>query len=187
MKKGIIGILMVVFMLALTGCGSKNNASGGDTQDKNVKEVSLEEIQTSVKEAYGEDYIPSVDYDKSTIEEQFGVKEAWYDDIIAQGPMISTHVDTFIAVKAKPENKEDVKTALGAYRDSLIKDTMQYPINQIKIQASRVESYGNYVFFLMLGVIPTDAEEQKEDIVLKAFEEQNQKSVDAIESTILSK
>ena len=56
-----------------------------------------------------------------------------------------------------------IETALNNYRQSLIDNLMQYPMNQIKIQASVVESMGDYVFFIMLGEIPTSIEEQGEE------------------------
>lgn len=50
--------------------------------------------------------------------------------------MISTFVETFIGVQAKDGKGDDVEAALNAYRDRLVGDTMQYPMNIAKIQAS---------------------------------------------------
>ena len=61
---------------------------------------------------------------------------------------------------------------------------MQYPMNQIKVQASRVEQVGNYVFFILLGDIPMEVEEKGEDAILAAAKEQAQIAVDAINKVL---
>lgn len=55
------------------------------------------------------------------------------------------------------------------YREELIQDTCQYPMNQLKIQASKVYVKGNYVCFIMLGTISNKQEEQSEDKVIAAY------------------
>lgn len=187
MKRKIFSLLLVAIMVVSTACSGKNSGGGTDGSKDNVKNVPLADIQTAVKNAYGDDYIPGMPYDDTAMEELFGVKKDWYEEYIAEGPMISAHVDTFIAVKAKEGSAEDVKKALNDYRDKLINDTMQYPSNMVKIQASQVVSYGNYVFFVMLGMIPMEVEDQGEEEMLKAYQEQNQKAVAAIESVLLNK
>ena len=50
-------------------------------------------------------------------------------------------------------------THLDVYKRQ-IQDTCQYPMNQLKIQASKVYVKGNYVCFIMLGTISNKQEEQ---------------------------
>ena len=180
MKKLFSLVMVGVMAFSLVACSTKKDDQGA----ANIKDVPVSEIQTAVKEAYGEAYIPSMDYDAQTLESIFGVKEDWYEEFIAQGPMMSAHVDTFVAIKAKEANVQDVVDALNSYREYLVNDSMQYPMNQIKIQASRVEQVGNYVFFILLGEIPTDAEDQGEDKMLEAAKEQAQIAVDAINKVL---
>lgn len=165
--KLITAFLLLVLTIGVTGC-SKG------------KDVSINDIYEGVKAAYKDSYYPNMTYDEAAVKDLFGISEDMYDEIIAEGPMISASVDTFIAVKASKGKADSVEEALNSYRDYLINDTMQYPSNQVKIQASSVVRYDDYVFFVMLGEIPAYAEEQGEEAILKAAQEQNQIGLDAI-------
>lgn len=184
MKKTILSVIMIAVIFSMSACSGNKAGNGADT-GAITNDVSIEELHNAVKSAYGEDYIPSMPYDDASLMDVFGVEKAWYEEYIAEGPMISAHVDTFVAVKAKNGSIEDVKKALNEYRDKLLADTMQYPSNLAKIQASRVVSYGNYTFFIMLGIIPMETEEEGEEAMLTAYEEQNGKAVTAIEGLLL--
>ena len=105
----------------------------------------------------------------------------WYSAAIAEVPMISANADTLVIVKAKnAASKKKIRSALKKYREELIQDTCQYPMNQLKIQASKVYVKGNYVCFIMLGTISNKQEEQSEDKVIAAYKKQNEKAVKAI-------
>ena len=83
--------------------------------------------------------------------------------------------------KKQKKKAEEAKKALDAYRETLVNDTMQYPMNISKIQSSQVYVVGDYVFFIMLGQIPDEMLEQgDESEMLKASQEQNQIAIDAI-------
>ena len=130
-----------------------------------VSNATLDAIHNAAKEQLGENYIPSMPYDALTLSELFGVDPQWYDAAIAEGPMMSVHVDKFIAIHATEGNVENVANALNAYRDSQVADTMQYPANVSKIQGSVVETVGDYVFFVMLGSLdPTTYEDENKMI-----------------------
>ena len=137
MKRIISLVLASIMLFSFTACTSKK--SNKDT----VKNVPVSDILSAVKEAYGEDYYPEMDYDAQALESIFGVKEEWIEEFVAQGPMMSTKVDTFLAIKAKDANAKEVEDALVAYRDYLINDTLQYPTNKVKILASKVERRDN--------------------------------------------
>ena len=63
----------------------------------------------------------------------------------------------------------------------MVKDTNQYPMNLMKIQASKVYVKDNYVFFIMLGSIDTKLEETGTDEqILEAYKKENQKAISAI-------
>lgn len=180
MKKIMSLVMIGIMAFSLSACSSKKEEQKEDA----VKDVPVSEIQTAVQEAYKDAYLPSMDYDAETLESIFGVKEDWCEEYIAQGPMMSGHVDTFIAIKAKEANVQEVVDALNSYRDYLVNDSMQYPTNQIKVQASRVEQIGNYVFFILLGEIPMEVEEQGDDAILAKAKEQVQIAVDAINGVL---
>lgn len=179
MKKIVSLVMVGIMAIGMTACSAKKTDS-----DSAVKDVPVSEIHTAVKDAYGDTYYPNMDYDAQALESIFGVKADWYDEFVAQGPMISASVDTFVAVKAKTDNVKDVETALNSYRDYLVNDSMQYPTNKIKIQASEVLTVGNYVFFILLGDIPMDVEEQGDDAILSTAKEQAQIAVDAINGVL---
>lgn len=156
--------------------GSEIN-QGAESTDE-----TLNQLHSAVKKAYGEQYIPSMAYDETMLEEMFGVKKDWYDAYIAEGPMISVHVETFIGIKAKEGKTGDVAAALESYRKSQLESGVQYPMNLPKVEASQVVTHGDYVFFVMLGGADLDAEEQGEDAALQSARDQNQIGIDVINS-----
>lgn len=169
------------------GTGDEGNTGDtGEAGDENLPAVSeeLDKIHTAVMEAFGEDYIPNMPYDKTAISELFGVSEDWYDYAVAEGPMISMHVDTFVAIHATEGNLENVQNALNNYREVLVNDTMQYPMNMLKIQGSKVVTSGDYVFFIMLGYLEDDTAYDTDEAAIEAYAGLNQKAVDAINSIL---
>jgi len=182
---------MTVFTM-MTGCQAKPAGDNGQTTQATVeqtteeqtttaaKEISLDEIHAAVKEAYGENYIPSAAFDEQGMKELFGINSDLYDSFIAEGPMISVHVDTFVAVKAKEGKGEEVAQHLNDYRDSQLNGAMQYPMNLPKIEASQVVRHGDYVFFVMLGTPSEEAEAQGEEAALESAKENTQIAIDII-------
>ena len=110
-----------------------------------------------------------------------GLSPDLYESYVAEMPMISTFVETFIGVKAKEGKGEEAEKALNAYRDQLVNDTRQYPMNVAKIQASQVIRHGDYVFFVMLGAPSDEAMEEGDEEALKSAAENNQIAVDIID------
>lgn len=131
-------------------------------------------IKTAVTESLGEGYWPTMALDSEMLESAFGITADMYDDYLAEMPMISAHVDTLVVVKAKEGQADAVEEALTAYRDTLVNDTLQYPMNVGKIQASRVERLGNYVCFVQLGGDTMEAAEKGEEAVITQCQETNE-------------
>lgn len=180
-----------VLMVSFVSCGKQDTGNGqvestatSEVGKEELVDISLDEIHAAVKEAYGEDYLPNQLYDAQTMEDIYGIKEEWVEEEIAEVPMISANVDTFLAVKAKSEYVDQVKEAIESYREILISDTMQYPVNIPKIQASQIEVYGDYLFFIMLGVVPMEVEEQGEEAILEKAKENNQVAVNTIKEKL---
>ena len=144
MKKGIGLFLAVIMMVTLlAGCAPK--------QDQ-TQEVDLKEIHNAVKESLGEEgYIPNKELTLEELENMTGIKESDIESYIAETPMISVNVDTFIAIKAKEGKADAIESSLVEYRTNLVENSMQYPMNLPKVNASKVVRHGDYVFFLMLG------------------------------------
>ena len=192
MKKRVLALMLAV-SLALVACGGKENeketTNGADSgSSAQIQDASMTVIHDAVKAAYGENYLPSMPYDDTSLQDVFGVDPEWCEEYIAEGPMISAHVDTFVGIKAKSEeDKNKVLGALEEYRNYLINDSFQYPANVMKVQASEVISFEDYVFFLMLGTVPMEVEEQGDDAILAEAEAQNQIAVEAIRGVLYTK
>lgn len=190
MKKILLSIILIgALSLTLVACNNKNNGDtnmeNSDSQSQEVNNnVSLVDIHEAVKEAYGDAYYPNMQYDETQIEELFGLSSYIYDEVIAEGPMISANVDTFIAVKAKDHKADEVESKLNEYRDNLVNDTMQYPTNKVKIQASQVVKRGDYVFFILLGEIPMEVQEQGDEAIFEEAQKQTNIAIEAIDKSL---
>lgn len=185
-KKAVMCSAAIMMSAMLASCGSQNEVQGQTTvqetqqttAQETKKEVSLSEIHETVKELYGENYIPSVEYDAQYLADVYGITEDMYEEVIAEGPLMSVHVDAFVAFKAKEGQADAIEEKLNAYKDYMLNDALQYPMNLPKIEASQVVREDNYVFFVLLGQADDTVEE--EDELLKQFQESNQLAVDAI-------
>ena len=184
MRKKLLA-LMLAFACTFTVCAStgfwQEPTAVEAATKKKVKAPSINKVYQAVKNAYGDNYTPNTRIPNEELKQRYGISSKWYSSAIAEVPMISTNADTLIIVKAKnASSKKKIKTALKKYQEGLIQDTHQYPMNQLKIQASRVYVKGSYVCFLMLGSISNKQEEQSEDKVIAAYKKQNEKAVKAI-------
>ena len=181
MKRWIGMAAALVLSLGMTGCGAGKEQKPAAEQTEAVT-ADLEEIRQAVQDAYGESYIPSAPYDAETFAALFGITEDMYETYVAEGPMISVHVDTFAAVEAKEGQADAVEQAFADYREAQLTQAAQYPMNLPKIEASQVVRHGNYVFVVMLGTPSAEAEMEGEEAALESAREQNQIAVDVIDS-----
>ena len=94
--------------------------------------------------------------------------------------MQSQEFDIHNASASPLQRDADVEKALTDYREYLLNDTMQYPMNISKIQSSRIETFGNYVCFVQLGA---ETPEDEEEAILHCQEE-NEKAIDAIRNAL---
>lgn len=150
-----------------------------DTELDSETDPTLQEVYDAVKSAYGENYIPSMMLEKQQLTEVYGINMDNVESFIAEGPMMSAHVDTFFAVKAVEGKGEDVEKDLIAYQTAQQTEALQYPMNMAKVNASQVVRHGDYVFFIMLGAFD-EREGITEDQQLEFAKEQTKIGVDAI-------
>lgn len=160
---------------------SASSEASSDIINEENGDIAISDIHEAVKAAYGENYVPSMAIDEQQLTEVYGINTENIEDFIMEAPMISAHIDTFAVIKAKEGKGEEVENEMNAYRDKLINDTLQYPSNIAKLNASRVIRHGDYVFFVMLGAFNNN-QDATEDEQAKFAEEQVQIGVDAIES-----
>ena len=184
MKKRLAVIFMATALSAasITGCAGKNDAPAKtESQTETAADVSLDELLDKIKEAYGDRYAPNSEMDPQLLEDLAGLTPDLYEDYVAEMPLISTFVETFIGVKAADGKGDEVEKVLSAYRDRLVSDTMQYPMNLSKIQASQVVRHGDYVFFVMLGAADDAELEKGDEAALNSAKENNQIAIDVID------
>lgn len=206
--KRFIGVLLATVMaFSLVACGKDTNEGNADssvteqdtatgdettqdetTQDESQTEygvgVSLADVKAALVETLGENYWPNTEIPAEFLNDIYGISADMYDEYYAEMPMISTNVDTVIIVKAKEDQVTAVEDALNAYREVMVNDTMQYPMNVGKIQASRIETFGQYVCFVQLGADTMEASEIGDDAVIEQCQEANELALDVIQNTL---
>lgn len=204
-KKLACMLLMGTLALSMAACGNGQDENTGAATETGVEstEGTVESTGTSVEsteaenagtplqnakkavtDALGDDYWPDSEIPEEMLNETYGVSADLYDAYLGECPMISVNVDTLLIIHAKDGKVEDVENALNAYRNSLVNDTMQYPMNLGKIQASRVERIGDYVCFVQLGADTSSVEEQGDEAVITYCQEQNELALEAIRQTL---
>lgn len=202
MKK-ISAIIIATALLAstLTACSSGNgddnsttttpasvsdstentSGNGEDTNAPAASDVDVTKILDTIKEAYGDDYLPNMPVEQEYLVSVMGLEEGSFTDFAGELPMISAHADMAVIVKAADGKAADVKAKLEAYRTMLIEDSFQYPMNLAKINASKVLENGDYLGFIILGAFG-DEEEEDESKKAAFAEEQVKIGVDAFNS-----
>ena len=206
-KKLACMLLMSALALSMTACGGRDNggaaAGNGETttesttagqetgavesttaQDPKDAAKALKNAKKAVADALGDNYWPDSEIPEEMLNDTYGVSADLYDAYLGEAPMISVNVDTLLIIHAKDGKVEDVENALNAYRDNLVNNTMQYPMNLGKIQASRIERVGDYVCFVQLGADTSSVEDQGDEAVITYCQEQNELALEAIRQTL---
>lgn len=148
---------------------------------------SASKLASAVKKAYGDSYLPNYKLDKDEIKSKYSVDSSLYASAYAEVPMISAQVDQLVIFKAKnASSKKKILTAVKKYQKDLKADTMQYPMNVLKIQGSKVYANGNYVCFFMLGgsVSKSIEESGSEAEIIKAHQQLNKKAVNTVKNKL---
>lgn len=152
------------------------------SKKKKSSKTILKSTLKAVKKEFGDQYLPNMPIDATWLSETCGIKSSWYDTMLGELPMISTHVDTYISIHATKGNIKKVKAALNEYKRYLAEDSLQYPMNQTKVESCKVYTKGNYAYFIMLGTVDNMDLSEKEQ--KKAYEANNQKVVDIINKNL---
>lgn len=207
-KKLAYMLLMSALALSMTACGGKDNSGAASGTQQSTTESTatgqetgaaestaaaldpedaakaLQSAKKAVAKALGDNYWPDSEIPEEMLNETYGVSADLYDAYLGEAPMISVNVDTLLIIHAKDGKVEEVENALNAYRDHLVNDTMQYPMNLGKIQASRIERVGDYVCFVQLGADTSSVEDQGDEAVITYCQEQNELALEAIRQTL---
>ncbi len=171
------------------GDDGQSGAGDGSLEDGQVPETpegwseEMQGMRDAVVEALGqENYWPDMPVDAQMLEMFYGITSDMYEDYMAETPMISANVDALVIIRAADDKADGVEEALKAYREANVNDTMQYPQNVGKIQASQVERIGSYVVFVQLGGFAIEAESEEE--VIAQCQEANSLALDTIREKI---
>jgi hypothetical protein len=186
MKKQITAALLAMALAAGSIAAAPGTGFTAATAEAAAKKKvpSVKKLHNAIAAAYGENYAATMSLTTDELNERFGLSSNWYTAAAADIPMMSAHVDTLVIVKSKnSKTKKKIKAKLQEYRQAQIDDALQYPANLLKVQASRIYTKGDYVFFFMLGFIDSDLEENgTEEEQIAAFREQDQIAVDAVKA-----
>lgn len=189
MKKISIIILTMALTLAfITGCSKEDTKgpsndipSSPETENDdstNNTEITVDDILNAIKAAYGENYLPNMEIDPESLEMEFGLTSDMYEAVKAELPMISTHADRVVIIKAAEGRVDDVEDALITAKENKVNDTFQYPMNLPKINATKIVRNGDFVCFLMVGAINENMDATEEEA--KQFaEDEVEKGVNA--------
>lgn len=185
--------LVTALSLSLMACGEKETVEDNAVEESTTEDVvteygvgvTLDEVKAAVVNTLGDQYWPDTEINAEMLGGIYGITEDMYEEYLGESPMISTNVDTLLVIKAKEDKVEKVEETLNAYRDRLVNDTMQYPMNIGKIQASRIQTFGQYVCFVQLGADPYEENENiTDEDVIKKCQEANELALAAIEDTL---
>lgn len=172
--------LVSVMLIGLVGCGNKDDEVNPPVEQSPVEtvtptpdvqepvetpevqepvetpeipEVTMAMIVDTMRNTYGDYYLPSMELDSETFNMLLGIDSAsvseYYSEFYAAMPMMGTHVDKLFVVKTTDTAK--MEDTFKAYMDAQIADTMQYPMNVSKLENYSLNVYGDYVVLAILG------------------------------------
>lgn len=153
-----------------------------EAEEPVVEDTKIDKVHSDIKDALGENYTPNMAMAPEQLEGILGLSLDELGGYIAESPMISMQVDTFIAISANKDNVKAVEAALKEYRRYLLEETMQYPMNMAKIQASKVVTIKNDVYLIMLGAYD-DRDERTEEEALEFAKSEVKKIEDIINNS----
>lgn len=194
-KKGISVLLLTAAITAgaisiCTAIPDKAPLPGTESVAVTVQAASApsaSKLAKAVKKAYGDDYLPNFKLGKAEIKDKYGVASSLYSSAYAEVPMISAQVDELVIFKAKNSAaKKKIVSAVKEYQKNLKENSVQYPMNVLKVQASKVYTNGKYVCFFMLGgYVDTDMEDNGSDEeIIKEYQKLNNIAVKAVKNSL---
>ncbi len=180
MKK-LIGIVIVsIMVISLVGCTNDEDAAVENIN----KGIALHIVVDAIKENYGTMYAPSVVMDEATIQDDIGLATDLYEEVFVETCAVSTEKDMLIGVKVAEGRQEEVVEILTTYRESLVNDAMQYPMQQFKLQASQIIEKEGFVFFVTLGDIPEMIQEKGDEAIFNQAVTMNKIAIEAVNGVL---
>ena len=146
-----------------------------------VEQVSIaDDIKAVLMDTYPNGYLMPMEIDADILDAVYGITSDMYTDFVGFTSMISAHVDTAVMVKANDPGVALAK--FNEYKDMLMSDSFQYPVNLPKIASAQVHDFGNgwVGFFIMGGYADDDMEFASDDEAVTYYAELTQLGVDRI-------
>ncbi len=173
MKKILSRVLMLALVsslvLGLAACGDKKEdekpvvetpvvdvETEKEPEVEEEKEpvvVAMADIVNTMKNTYGEAYLPAMELDAETFNMTLGIEndkasEVYSEFYGAAAPM-STHVDKLFIMKT--DDVEGAKKIFTDYMAVQIEDAHQYPMNLTKVENYALYDFEDYVILAILG------------------------------------
>ena len=185
MKKLAFLLLAIAILAVNAGCGDAGDPAppaSSSSSEAAKPAPQLEDIFAKIHEAYGEDYLATSPMPVEYIENAYGLSADLYDEARGEMAAIIVHPDEIIIVKAKPGKADEVEKALTATMERKKADTLQYPMNIPKTEASQVFRNDDYVAYVLLGAPMKETGLVGENDAKNHFEAEVKKGIDAINS-----
>lgn len=159
-----------------TGAGN-DGLSGAENEGWSEEMAALRE---AVAAKLGDQYWPDMPIPAEMLEMTYGLTPDMYEDYMGETPMISAQVDTLLIVKPAEGQADAVEEALQNYRTDLVENSLQYPMNLGKVQASAVDRAGDYVCFVLMGGAMEGVDEDDEEAQIAYCQQINQSVLELI-------
>lgn len=178
----------------MTGSGIQNgNADAGINIEQNREgysgevfyekyangNLTLKDLSEAVSRAIKEEYWPNEVMEEAEIQKKLGITKDQYDDCYFEYTHLKDNLDQFIIIEYEDNELENVQIALEKYRDNLIVEHQNQPINYAKANASRIEVIDEYICLVLLGGDLEHIENEEERMLI--CQEQNEKAIDMLE------
>ena len=147
-----------------------------------IKDEQLKSVYEAMKKEFGDSYISmSSPIEEQQLSEMYYINPEDVEEFYGEMSMANVSGDTFIAVKAKPGRAQAVAEALEKRKQDIIDQFATYPVNfmDIKSQAARVITEGDYVFLVLLGEIEV---EDGVEATLEMAEKEIERAAETIKS-----
>lgn len=149
--------------------------NAGAAEGEYTVSAEMQAVKDAIVAELGENYWPDTTITPDFLEGMYGITPDMYEDYLAENLMIATNVDMIMIIKPKADQFDTVKGIVETYQANLKADTMQYPMNIGKIQASAVEVIGDYVCFVQLGADVSTLIESGDEAVIEHCQAENEK------------
>lgn len=145
--------------------------------------LTLKDLSEVVSRAIREEYWPNEIMEEAVIQEKLGITKDQYEDCFFEYTHLKDNLDQFIIIEYEDNELENVQIALEKYRDNLIVEHQDQPINYAKANASRIEVIDEYICLVLLGGDLEHIENEEERMLI--CQEQNEKAIDMLERILI--